>query len=57
MVGINFENIRLNDNMITDKISYLTGQGWELKFISTDVYAADKSTGLFITRYTFAKHK
>ena len=57
MVGINFENIRLNDKMITEKISYLTGQGWELKFVSTGVYAADKSTGIFITRYTFAKQK
>ena len=57
MVGINFENIRLNDKMITDKISYLTSQGWELKFVSTGVYAADKSTGIFITRYTFAKAK
>ena len=57
MVGINFENIRMNDKMITDKISYLTSQGWELKFVSTGVYAADKSTGIFITRYTFAKRK
>lgn len=57
MVGINFENIRLNDKMITDKISYLTSQGWELKHVSTGVYAADKSTGIFITRYTFAKQK
>jgi hypothetical protein len=57
MVGINFENIRLNDKMITDKISYLTSQGWELKFVSTGVYSADKNTGIFITRYTFAKQK
>lgn len=57
MVGINFENIRMNDKMITDKISYLTSQGWDLKFVSTGVYAADKSTGIFITRYTFAKAK
>ena len=57
MVGINFENIRLNDKMITDKISYLTGQGWELKFVTTGVYAGDKSTGIYITRYTFAKQK
>ncbi|MEK6616443.1 MAG: hypothetical protein AABZ32_10085 [Bacteroidota bacterium] len=57
MVGINFENIRANDRMITDKISDLTKQGWELKFVSTGVYAADKSTGIFITRYIFAKQK
>ena len=57
MVGINFENIRMNDKMITDKISDLASQGWELKFVSTGVYAADKSTGIFITRYTFSKQK
>ncbi len=57
MVGINFQNIRDNDQMITDKVSSLTGQGWELKFVSTGVYAADKSTGIFITRYTFARPK
>ena len=57
MVGINFENIRLNDQMITDKISNLTNKGWTLKFVSTGVYAADKSTGIFITRYTFSRQK
>ncbi|MBI4944944.1 MAG: hypothetical protein HY840_00925 [Bacteroidetes bacterium] len=57
MVGINFENIRLNDKMITDKISDLTKQGWELKFTNTGVYGAEKSTGIFITRYIFARNK
>ncbi|TAL61734.1 MAG: hypothetical protein EPN85_04160 [Bacteroidetes bacterium] len=60
MVGINFGNIRMNDQMITDKISYLTSQGWELKFVSTGVYAANAdngATGIFITRYTFTKQK
>lgn len=57
MVGINFENIRTNDRTITDKISDLTADGWELKFVSTGVYAADKSTGIFITRYTFCRQK
>jgi hypothetical protein len=57
MVGINFENIRMNDRMITDKISDLTKQGWELKFTNTGVYGADKSTGIFITRYIFSRNK
>lgn len=57
MVGINFENIRSNDKIITDKISYLTSKGWTLQQISTGVYSADKdqSTGIFITRYLFSK--
>ena len=57
MVGINFENIRLNDKMITDKISDLTNEGWDLKFVNTGVYSADKSTGIYITRYIFSRQK
>ena len=55
MVGINFENVRSNDKVITDKISDLTNDGWEIKFVSTGVYGADKSTGIYITRYTFSR--
>ena len=54
-VGINFGNVRKNDNMITDKINEMTGQGWELSSINSGVYSADKSTGIFITRYLFKK--
>jgi len=57
MVGINFENIRMNDNMITNKIADLTNEGWTLKFVNTGVYGADKSTGIYITRYIFARQK
>ena len=59
LVGINFENIRTNDKMITDKIAYLSGQGWNLQFVSTGVYSEgkDKGTGIFITRYTFSRPK
>jgi hypothetical protein len=55
MVGINFENIRSNDRIITDKISDLTKQGWELKFTNTGVYGTDSSTGIYITRYLFSR--
>lgn len=55
MVGINFENIRFNDRVVTDKISKLTKDGWVLQSVNTGVYAADKSTGIFITRYLFRK--
>lgn len=57
LVGINFENIRTNDKMITDKIADLYKQGWELKFSNTGVYGADKSTGIYITRYLFSRNK
>ena len=57
MVGINFENIRMNDKMITDKLARLTSQGWELKFVTTGAYGADKSTGIYLTRYFFTRNK
>lgn len=54
-VGINFGNVRKNDNMITEKMNEMTVQGWELSSINSGVYSADKSTGIFITRYLFKK--
>ncbi|MBI3500338.1 MAG: hypothetical protein HY063_00940 [Bacteroidetes bacterium] len=57
MVGINFENIRLNDKMITDKLGELAAKGWELKFVTTGAYGADKSTGIYLTRYFFSRNK
>lgn len=54
-VGINFGNVRKNDKTITDKINDMTAQGWELSNINSGVYSADKSTGIFITRYLFKK--
>ncbi|MFA6922847.1 MAG: hypothetical protein WC223_01210 [Bacteroidales bacterium] len=57
MVGINFDNIRLNDKIITDKITDLTRQGWQLMLTTSGVYGADKSTGIFITRYLFKRDK
>jgi hypothetical protein len=55
MGGINFGNVRSNDKMITDKITQLTADGWELVQVTPGVYAGDKSTGIFITRYLFKK--
>ncbi len=57
LVGINFGNIRSNDEVITEKIAELSSQGWELKFTNTGVDGADKSTGIFITRYIFERPK
>lgn len=57
LVGINFENIRSNDNAITNKISQMYEMGWELVSSTPGVYGADKSTGIFITRYLFKRVK
>jgi hypothetical protein len=55
LTGINFQNIRLNDKLITDHITQLAEQGWKLLFVTPGVYSADKSTGIFITRYLFSR--
>jgi hypothetical protein len=56
-VGINFENVRNNDKTITDKITRMYEEGWELINTASGVYSADKSTGIFITRYLFRRVK
>lgn len=55
MTGINFGNIVDNDKMIADMLARMTTEGWELITIVPGVYAADKSTGIFICRYFFKK--
>jgi hypothetical protein len=55
LVGINFENVRNNDRMITAKLTEMERTGWKLEHITTGVYGAETSTGIFITRYLFKK--
>lgn len=57
MTGINFGNIQENDLKITNMVSTMTGEGWLLYDVTSGVYAADKSTGIFITRYMFKREK
>ena len=57
MVGINFGNVRQNDQAITDKITQMTNDGWELVNITSGVYSGEKATGIFITRYLFKRAK
>lgn len=53
--GINFKNIKMNDFDITKKIKTLSEGGWMLVSVTPGVYSADKSTGIFITRYLFRR--
>lgn len=55
MTGINFGNIVENDQMIAKMLNDLGEKGWELVSITPGVYAADKSTGIFISRYLFKR--
>ena len=55
MTGINFGNIRENDLKITNMVSTMSIESWVLYDVTSGVYAADKSTGIFITRYMFKR--
>ncbi len=56
-VGVNFGNIRNNDEQITKKITDLTAKGWKLDHITTGVESGVNKTGLFITRYLLSKEE
>ncbi len=57
MAGINFGNVMENDQQITNKISELSNNGWNLYDVTSGVYAGNgnNSQGIFITRYLFNK--
>ncbi len=57
MAGINFGNIRENDQQITNKISELSNEGWNLYDVTSGVYSGNQNNnnGIFITRYLFKK--
>jgi hypothetical protein len=57
MVGINFKNIRNNDQVIVGKLNELADQGWELFQVVSGVESSEKNTGIFITRYIFRREK
>ncbi len=57
LVGINFDNIRNNDQVITKQITDLTSKGWKLEHITTGVESGMDKTGLFVTRYLFSKEE
>ena len=57
LVGINFGNIKENDQILAKKIEEKVNEGWELVTITPGVYSADKSTGIFVTRYLFKRKK
>jgi len=57
LAGINFGNVRENDQQITNKITELTNAGWALENVGTGVYDGGKNggSGIFMTRYLFNK--
>lgn len=57
MVGINFKNVRSNDQLIAKTLGDLSEQGWELVQVSPGVYGTDSNNGIFITRYLLRRPK
>lgn len=57
LAGINFGNVMENDQQITNKITDLTNQGWNLYDVTSGVYSGsgNNSNGIFITRYLYKK--
>ena len=73
VTGINFNNVRKNDDDIASFITQLSESGWELHHISTGTYSSasvgtgggigkigggvSANVGIFITRYLFRHQK
>ncbi|MEQ8715799.1 MAG: hypothetical protein RIC80_22480 [Cyclobacteriaceae bacterium] len=58
VTGINFQNIASNDAMISDKLSSMAREGWELAFVTSGVESdagVDDGQGIYITRYVFKR--
>ncbi len=57
LAGINFGNIRENDQTVTNEIQDLTNMGWTLEHISSGVFSGNQnnSNGIFLTRYLLKK--
>jgi hypothetical protein len=57
IAGINFGNIRENDQTVTNTIQELSNQGWELKHVTSGVFSGNQNNtnGIFMTRYMFSK--
>ncbi|MBC7891119.1 MAG: hypothetical protein H7Y12_02800 [Sphingobacteriaceae bacterium] len=55
--GINFQNVRENDRIITQKISRMSDEGWELVDVTSGVSNPQGAAGIFITRYLYRRAK
>ena len=56
MVGINFKNIKENENQIVRTLKTYTDDGWKLdQVIPFALSPSEKSSGIFLTRYLLSK--
>ncbi len=59
LTGINFQNIASNDAIVSDKLTSLAQDGWELMFVTSGVESDGGETdgeGIYITRYVFKRN-
>lgn len=58
LTGINFQNIASNDALVSDKLTQMAKDGWELVFVTSGVESDGGETdgeGIYITRYVFKR--
>ncbi|MEL6556750.1 MAG: hypothetical protein AAFQ94_01110 [Bacteroidota bacterium] len=58
LTGINFQNIASNDALVSDKLTQMAKNGWELVFVTSGVESDGGETdgeGIYITRYVFKR--
>lgn len=63
LVGINFKNLASNDYQITEELSKLSLEGWELVNVTSAVHSQSQkgtyeevtNSGIFLTRYLLRK--
>lgn len=56
--GINFQNIASNDALISDKLTKMAEDGWQLMFVTSGVESnagGQDGEGIFVTRFIFKK--
>ena len=57
--GINLGNIHQNDVKISNKLSTMSAEGWELVDVTTGVsmYGQENEEGIYMTRFLFRRSK
>ena len=57
--GINLGNIHQNDLKISNKLSNMSAEGWELVDVTTGVsmYGQENEEGIYMTRFLFRRSK
>jgi hypothetical protein len=59
VTGINFQNISSNDAVVSNKLTEMAKEGWELVFVTSGVESnagEQDGEGIFITRYIFKRN-